>query len=28
MLATLLIIVAAVAAGIIVSQVHPEYHRW
>ena len=28
MLATLLIIVASIAAGMIVNNVHPEYRKW
>jgi hypothetical protein len=28
MLATLLIIVASIAAGMIVNRVHPEYRKW
>jgi hypothetical protein len=28
MLTTLLIIVASIVAGMIVSRVHPEYRRW
>jgi hypothetical protein len=28
MLATLLIIVASIAAGMIVNHVHPEYRKW
>jgi hypothetical protein len=28
MLATLLIIVASIVAGMIVNRVHPEYRKW
>lgn len=28
MLTTLLVIVASIAAGMIVSHVHPEYRKW